>query len=84
MNQPIPEDELDEIGYFKEGDTVIVKFCTIDRAVYEFYRQMDVALSAQGNPFAAPTSVPSNVYPREDALGVWCAYATYMDTVIFK
>ncbi|MBI4931973.1 MAG: DUF4249 family protein [Bacteroidetes bacterium] len=83
-NQPIPQDELDEVGYYKAGDTVIVKFCIIDRAVFDFYRQMDVAISSQGNPFAAPTSVPSNVYPREEALGVWCGYGVFIDTVIFK
>ena len=73
-----------ELGYFKKGDTVIVKFCSIDHSAFEFYRQMDVALQGQGNPFAAPTSVQSNIYPRQDALGVWCGYGVYIDTVVFK
>lgn len=80
------EDQLnpEEAGYFKHGDTVIVKFCAIDRACFDFFRQEDVAIYSQGNPFSSPTSVPSNVYPREDALGVWCGYGVFQDTVVFK
>ena len=74
----------EEVGFFKRGDTVIVKFCAIERPVFDFFRQEDIAIYSQGNPFASPTSVPSNVFPREDALGVWCGYGTAMDTVVFK
>jgi hypothetical protein len=83
-NSTAPDDNNEEAGYFKIGDTVIVKYCTIDRATFDFFRQVDVAVYSQGNPFSAPTSVPSNIYPREDALGVWCGYGTFMDTVVFK
>ncbi|TAL56951.1 MAG: DUF4249 family protein [Bacteroidetes bacterium] len=83
-NSPAPDDNNEEEGYFKIGDTVIVKYCTIERATFDFFRQVDVAVYSQGNPFAAPTSVPSNVYPKENALGVWCGYGTFMDTVVFK
>lgn len=83
-NSLAEDDNNEEDGYFKIGDTVIVKYCTIERATFDFFRQVDVAVYSQGNPFAAPTSVPSNVYPREDALGVWCGYGMFMDTVVFK
>ena len=83
-NSTAPDDHNEEAGYFKKGDTVIVKFCTIDRAAFDFFRQVEVAIYSQGNPFAAPSSVPSNVYPREDALGIWCGYGVSKDTVIFK
>jgi hypothetical protein len=83
-NSTAEDDHNEEDGYFKIGDTVIVKYCTIDRATFDFFRQVDVAIYSQGNPFAAPTAVPSNVYPRESALGIWCGYGTYMDTVVFK
>ncbi len=78
------DDNSSEAGYFKIGDTVIVKYCTIDHAAFDFFRHVDVAVYSQKNPFAAPTSVPSNVYPKEDALGIWCGYGTFMDTVVFK
>ena len=83
-NSTATDDNNEEEGYFKIGDTVVVKYCTIDRASFDFFRQVDVAIYSQGNPFAAPTSVTGNVYPREDALGIWCGYGVYMDTVIFK
>ncbi|MFI5163813.1 MAG: DUF4249 family protein [Bacteroidia bacterium] len=83
-NSTAPDDNNEERGYFKKGDTVIVKFCTIEHTVYDFFRQVDVAIYSQGNPFAAPTSVPSNVYPSSDALGVWCGYGVSKDTVVFK
>ena len=83
-NSTAEDDNNEEEGYFKIGDTVIVKYCTIDRATFDFFRQVDVAVYSQGNPFSAPSSVPTNVYPREDALGIWCGYGTYLDTVILK
>jgi len=84
QNSQAEEDNNEEHGFFKIGDTVIVKYCTIDNASFKFFRDMDVVLNSEGNPFASPASVPSNVYPREDALGVWCGYGVYMDTVVFK
>jgi hypothetical protein len=78
------DDYNEESGWFKKGDTVIVKFSAIDRGVYEFFRQMELAIYGQDNPFAAPASVPSNVSPREYALGVWAGYGPHIDTVIFK
>ena|ERR1051326_3305301 len=83
-NSTAPDDNNEEEGYFKIGDTVVVKYCTIDRAAFDFFRQVDVAVYSQGNPFSSPSSVPSNVYPREDALGIWCGYGVFQDTVIFK
>lgn len=78
------DDQNEEAGWFKRGDTVIIKFAAIDYDVFKFFREMEVAIFNQGNPFSAPASVPSNVHPKEDALGVWCGYGTYLDTVIFK
>lgn len=79
-----PDDTGEEEGWYKKGDTVIVKLCKIDRAVYDFFHKAETAIYSQGNPFAAPSSVPSNIYPRKDALGVWCGYGPYLDTLIFK
>jgi hypothetical protein len=83
-NSTAPDDKNEEAGYFKKGDTVYVKFCTIDIPSYNFFFQEDVAIYSQGNPFASPSSVPSNVYPQGEALGVWCGYGVSKDTVVFK
>ena len=63
---------------FQEGDTVIVKFGTIDRAVYDFWESVDAASNL--NPFSSPTPVFSNF--DNGGRGVWSGYATTLDTII--
>lgn len=64
-----------EKGFFKRGTTVKVKFCTIDAAAFEFFRSYESEVANNGNPFAAPTSIKSNI--SGDALGVWCGYGVW-------
>lgn len=71
-------------GYYNKGDTVAVKFCVIDNASYQFFRSMEAVVNSQGNPFAAPASILSNIYPQKEALGVWCGYGASLDTIICK
>lgn len=83
--QNAPADGPDErSGYFRRGDTVIVKFCSIDRASYNYFFQMDQVIMNSGSPFANPSSVPTNVSPASEALGIWCSYGASLQTVIFK
>jgi hypothetical protein len=84
QNSQAPDDHNEERGYFKSGDTVVVKFCTIDHAAYSFYRSLDLVLNNNGNPFASPSSVESNVFPKGDALGIWCGYGVSTHTVVCK
>lgn len=51
----------EERGYFKRGDTISVKFCTIDLPAYDFIRTYDAAGGSFGNPFSGPTFVKSNI-----------------------
>jgi hypothetical protein len=81
-NSEKPEDIGDERGYFKVGDTVVVRFTTIDPAVYEFYRSYETEVSNNGNPFAAPGKVKTNI--EGGALGIWGAFGAFYDTVIVK
>lgn len=83
-NSQAPDDNNEERGYFKSGDTVVVKFCSIDHAVYSFYRSLDIVINNDGNPFASPSSVESNIYPQDAALGIWCGYGVATHTVICK
>jgi hypothetical protein len=77
------EDDLNiEAYFFKKQDTVVVKFCTLDADAYKFYRQYETEILSAGNPFAAPTSIPSNIYPKGEVLGVFCGYGVWMDTLI--
>ncbi|HRE74697.1 MAG TPA: DUF4249 domain-containing protein [Flavobacteriales bacterium] len=75
---PTPEVE-GERGYFKVGDTVIAKFCTIDMAHFQFWRSFDTQLASNGNPFAAPAPLRSNI---TGGLGIWGGYSPSYDTLI--
>lgn len=69
----------DEIGFYKTGDTVIVRWDHIDRGAYETIGSMEEQLQAQGSPFANPSDVRSNI---EGGAGLWVAYSPFVDTVI--
>ncbi len=74
---------LDSLGvkryYFVMGETVIVKFTTIDHANYVFWETMERQQQSDGNPFANPVTPVSNI--EGGALGVWGGYGVYLDTV---
>lgn len=70
-----------ERGYFKIGDTVIVKFTSIDKAHYLFWRSFETQAVSNGNPFSAPAPVRGNV---QGALGVWGGYGPFIDTLIIQ
>ena len=74
------DDEEEEVrGYFSQGDTIAVKFCALDRAHFDFWRIEEVQVSNNGNPFAAPAPIPSNI---NGGLGIWGGYASAYDTII--
>lgn len=73
------DDNNAEAGYFKQGDTVVVKGCVIDRGVYQFFSSFENQVSNQGSPFALPYNVKSNV---TGGLGVFAGYGVVYDTVI--
>ncbi|MFN0276109.1 MAG: DUF4249 family protein, partial [Chitinophagales bacterium] len=65
-------------GYFFTGDTIVLKWCTIDRASYDFFRTLEFDSGTDG-PFASATIVQTNI--SDGALGVWCGYGVTYDTV---
>lgn len=73
------DDENEERGYFKRGDTVIVKFVSIDRASYQFYDSFQNNVASAGDVFSNPANVISNV---EGGLGVWSGWASSSRTVV--
>ncbi len=67
---------------FRLGDTISVKFCSLDKEHYEFWNtyQNEILLSA--NPFSASNArVRSNI---QNGLGIWGGYAASYHTVIAK
>jgi len=70
----------EEYGYFDKGDTIYVKWATIDRAHADFWRTLEVSKQTSGNPFASPTIILSNIKALPGSagkgIGVWGAYGT--------
>jgi hypothetical protein len=69
----------DSLIYFFKGETVTLKWCAIDKGVYQFYNSLDFAKSAVGNPFSSPINPISNI--KNGALGVWAGYGVYSVTL---
>jgi hypothetical protein len=77
------EPNFDSLGYFFLGDTVTLRWCAIDKGVFDFYRTFEYATGTVGNPFASPVNVISNI--KGGALGVWAGYGvSYTTRVIAK
>ena len=79
-NSNAPDDNNIERGYFKTGDTIVAKFCSIDKNTFEFLRVYETEVFNNGNPFASPTTIKSNI--EGGALGYWGGYGPAYDTLI--
>jgi hypothetical protein len=75
--ESIPDEQR---GYYGIGDTVVIKFSKVDSGVYDFLERKYLQLQTTGNPFASPTSIPTNI--SGGALGVWAGYSPTFDTLI--
>jgi hypothetical protein len=74
---------LQEYAFFDKGDSVVVKYCNIDKATFDFWRTMEYSYSNVGNPFGSPTTVLSNI--KGGGLGYFGGYgAQYKSIVIPK
>lgn len=69
-------------GYYKLGDSVVIKFSKIDENSFNFLERKYLQLQTAGNPFASPTTIPSNI--SGGALGSWIGYSPYFDTLVCK
>jgi hypothetical protein len=75
-NTSISEDDL----FFNKGDTITFKLSNIDKATYDFWRTIEYAYQAVGNPFSTPVKVLGNI--NGNALGYFGGYATQYRTLI--
>lgn len=57
-----------------KGDSITLKWCAVDKPVYDFWKTYQFAINVIGNPFASPTNLPSNF--SNGALGVWTGYGS--------
>lgn len=77
--QPGVEEVPGEEGFWKTGDTVVVRLDGIAFEAFEVIRDFETSVANQGNPFALPTSASTNV---DGGLGWFVAYAGVTDTVV--
>lgn len=73
------DDENEERGYFKRGDTVVVKYLSIGAAEFDFYRTRDNSVANQGDLFSNPSNVIDNI---EGGLGIWAGWTPWYDTLV--
>lgn len=72
--------DVENTRFFSVGDTIILKFCSIDRQHYQFWNTMQGQNLNAANPFAVNnTEVASNI---EGGLGIWGGYAASYSTII--
>jgi hypothetical protein len=72
-------DSIDR-GYYTIHDTIYIKFCTMDKASKDFYMTFENALANNGNPFASPVTILTNL--NGGALGVWTGFGVTYDTIM--
>ncbi|WKN31565.1 DUF4249 domain-containing protein [Porifericola rhodea] len=65
--------EVTDDIYFHTGDTVMIKFCTMDETHYQYWKNLENELYAAKNPlYASGNEVVGNI--EGNALGVWGGY----------
>lgn len=67
-------------GFYRVGDTVVVKLSSLDFDVFKFHEMKLVQVASEGNPFASPAFVPSNI--QGGAIGCWSGFSPIYDTLI--
>jgi len=72
--------DFDSVGKARVGDTVIIKWCAIDKGVYNFYNTLEYSTGTVGSPFVSPVNVKTNM--NGGALGIWAGYGTTYKTII--
>jgi hypothetical protein len=74
-------DKQDDI-YYRLGDTINLKFCSVDKATYDFWYSFQQEMINTSNPFAASNArVKTNI---QNGLGVWCGYGAVYYRIIAK
>ena len=60
--------------YYQLGDTIMLKFTTIDKSSFDFWYSFQKEIINTGNPFASTNArVKTNV---TNGLGIWCGYGS--------
>lgn len=74
------EIDFETYSFFNRGDTVVLKFCNIDKACFDFWRTMEYNYGSIGSPFSNPTKVLGNI--SNGALGYFGGYSVRFHTLV--
>lgn len=69
--------------YFKLGDSVSIRFCTIDKDHYDFWKSFQDEVLNVSNPFASSLSIIKSPV-QGDGLGIWGGYGVSYYTLKIK
>lgn len=78
-NSTAEDDNNEEEGFFKVGDTIVVKFASITAESFDFWRAAETQASSNGNPFGSPAPLKSNI---NGGIGIWEGFSFTIDTTI--
>ncbi len=73
------DDNNEERGFFKVGDTVAVKFVSIGVDEFTFYNSFQNNVATQGDVFSNPANAMGNI---NGGLGIWAGWGVRYDTVV--
>lgn len=65
-----PVINTDNGRYFVTGDSVIVKFCTMEKKQYDYWKAIETQIAISSNPFGLSSSTPISLITN-NSLGVW-------------
>lgn len=73
--------DVENDRFFHVGDTIILRFCSVDAWHYTFWNTLQNQIISSANPFASSHArVIGNI--EGDAIGIWGGYAASYDTII--
>lgn len=73
--------DFETYTYFTKGDTVIVRWCAIDKDHFDYWNTAEFDRASGGNPFSTPTKIKSNI---NGGLGIWGGYSPSYHNIIIE
>jgi hypothetical protein len=78
-NDEVDFDDRETYGYFARGDSVTVKWASIDQAHFDFWITLEADRNGGDNPFGSPVRILSNI---NGGLGIWGGYGPSFHTIV--
>ena len=69
---------------YAEGDTLIMTIFHIDKPYYDFLESLTGAVGANGNPFAQPSPILSNLEGTAGAIGIFTGLSYYRLMIVVR